>query len=157
MADCFQISDREIAITHRIHRKLWTVALDWLEQLTPEIEVGEHRITSLDDVVAKVIRKKPVNPAIQFFEAHEKMADVHFCLAGGEIIQFWPRESLTVAQPFDEVADVCLFQPPVKPHQAIMTPGMVLVLEPNDAHLPCVNAGYPSILKVVLKIPAIYL
>jgi YhcH/YjgK/YiaL family protein len=79
---------------------------------------------------------------------------VHVVLQGSELIWVWPAATLTVRQPYDEANDVILYEPPAAaPVMLDLHPGHLVVLQPQDAHMPAVAAAAPArIRKLVFKV-----
>ncbi len=126
----------------------------WLAQQNDGLPVGDHQIGKTG-IMAVCMEEKPVRPRITTLEAHIRMIDIHYCLAGGETIQVVCTGDLTIDAPYVEAKDVTMYKPPsgIRTSEIMMRPGIWAVLMPHDAHLPFCDSGLPSVKKIVVKLP----
>lgn len=129
----------------------WQKAINWLKN-NQEKPVGEYEIQGRD-IWASVatVATQPRSECV--FEAHRQYIDIHFCIKGGEIIEWSPLEHLKPTMEFDQIKDYCLYEPPARATNLAMTPGMLAIFFPADAHMPKVQTEQTDIItKVVIKI-----
>lgn len=132
----------------------WEAAFELLETLTPDSETGKRLIQG-NDLFANVDCYKTRFPADARLEAHRKYVDIQVLLSGEEIIEFFPRNGLTVSEPYKPERDVEFYGNPAKEHaRVILKPGQFVVFFPEDAHMPCIMTGTSPepVKKVVFKI-----
>jgi biofilm protein TabA len=85
-----------------------------------------------------------------FLEAHRRYIDIHYCIAGAELIGWRAVATCTkVDKPYDEDRDVLTFfdQPDV---WLTLESGSFAIFFPEDAHAPGVSDG--PFLKAVVKV-----
>lgn len=131
---------------------VWTQALNWIANMPADLPLGEHAIHDQDMFVnyheAQLLTREAGN-----FEAHRHYIDLHYCLAGGEIIEWAPTSSLTATGDYDQEKDYQLYAVPTRASACVMTPGTFVIFYPSDAHLPKITDGQnEKVRKVVVKL-----
>ena len=127
-------------------------AFAFLEQVAPTVADGRHEIDG-DDVFA-LVQRYATRPTADQLEAHRRYVDVQFLVAGREVIQWAPLESLTeVTKPYDDVKDAGFFAAGAGMVPVRVAAGQFAILFPEDAHAPCCAWGEPeAVTKVVVKV-----
>jgi YhcH/YjgK/YiaL family protein len=92
-----------------------------------------------------------------FFESHLAYADVQAVIVGEEIIEVADTAGLEITEKLAPGKDLVKYAmpPPGKTSRLRLRAGDLAVLDPADAHMPCVaTGGGPALVrKVVVKIP----
>lgn len=148
------LAHREHPETYRtlLTHPVWQGALAWLGTMPADIPEGEHHITGRD--IYANVHSAPTIPRTQgTYEAHQNYIDIHYCLVGGEIIEWAPVATLTARTAYDAKKDYTLFELPPKASLCLMTPGVFAIFLPADAHMPKISDGANTdVKKVVIKI-----
>lgn len=132
----------------------WTAAFDFLKTLTPDSETGKRLIQG-SDLFAGVDGYSTKTRADAKLETHRKYVDIQVLLSGTEVIEIFPKNGLTVSEPYHSGKDAEFYEKPAEEHaKVILKPGQFLVFFPDDAHMPCLMAGSSPepVKKVVFKI-----
>jgi YhcH/YjgK/YiaL family protein len=132
----------------------WQKAFAFLRGLSPDTPTGKYVLDGTlmyagIDVYATKTRETAK------LETHRKYVDIQVLLSGAEVIDVYPKSSLTVNEPYDPGRDAEFYHvPETAPVRAELTPGRFLVFFPDDAHMPCLSVGSArqSVKKVVVKI-----
>jgi len=135
---------------------LWTKAFDFLRTATPELEEGK---VILDDtnLFAGVDFYETKARDEAKLETHQRYVDIQVLLSGTECLEVFPKMGLTVSEPYDPDKDAEFYEVPEEaPVRVTLQPGQFIVFFPEDAHMPCLNAGDDSkpVQKVVIKLLA---
>ncbi len=88
------------------------------------------------------------------FEAHRKYVDIQCVITGREIIDFHPTDQMLESVAYSADRECSLHQLRGAEYSSvIMTPGLFVLLGPQDAHRPMVTAGSEPepIKKIVVK------
>ena len=92
-----------------------------------------------------------------FFESHLAYVDVQAIISGAEIIEVADTAGLQIAENLTPGKDLIKYAlpPPCETSHLLLRAGALAVLDPADAHMPCIAAGgQPALVrKVVVKIP----
>ena len=92
-----------------------------------------------------------------FFESHLAYVDVQAIISGAEIIEVADTAGLQIAENLTPGKDLIKYAlpPPGETSRLLLRAGDLAVLDPADAHMPCIAAaGQPALVrKVVVKIP----
>lgn len=130
----------------------WQKVFGWIEQALPNLQEGEHQILG-SDIYANLQRTKTIDRAQGLFEAHQIYIDFHYCLDGGEVIEWAPVSQLTIKEPYNLDKDYTLYNPPTYSTSLKMFPGSLAIFFPEDAHMPKISDGLnKEVKKVVIKI-----
>lgn len=131
---------------------VWHQALNWISNIPADLPLGEHEINGRDMFVnyheAQLLPREEGT-----YEAHQNYIDLHYCLTGGEIIEWVPVATLTSTTQYNAEKDYQLYAVPPQASSCLMTPGTFAVFFPGDAHMPKVSDGKNTkVKKVVVKI-----
>jgi len=131
-------------------------AIDYLAEWDKGIlEEGVHPIRG-EDMYARLMQLKTKRKDEQPAEKHERYIDIHYVLEGEELIG-WARDdgSYRPEQPYDTDNDYALYGE-IQGETAIrLTPGMYMVLFPDDIHRPCLtDTDVSDLKKIVVKVKA---
>ncbi len=132
----------------------WKAAFDFLKTLTPETETGKRLIQG-DRLFAGVDCYETKSRAAAKLETHRKYVDIQVLLSGEEVIEIFPKNGLTVSEPYNPEKDAEFYQvPPETRAKVTLSPGQFVVFLPEDAHMPCLMAGNSPqpVKKVVIKV-----
>ena len=143
---------------HALYRfgPVWQTAFDFIRSLGADEATG-RRVLSSDGLYAGIdVYATKMREAAKL-ETHQKHVDIQLLLSGREIIDVYPRASLTISEPYDPARDATFYRVPSDPApvRVLLTPGRFVVLFPDDAHMPCLAAGPvpEDVRKVVVKVP----
>jgi biofilm protein TabA len=132
----------------------WIAAFEFLKTLTPDSETGKRLIQG-NDLFAGVDTYETKARADAKLETHRKYVDIQVLLSGEEVLEIFPKQGLTVSEPYNPERDVEFYEKPAEAHARItLNPGQFLVFFPDDAHMPCLMAGASPkpVKKAVFKI-----
>ena len=131
---------------------VWKKVLDWLYTEAQKLADGEYEIDGRN-IYAPISTVKTMPRQQAKYEAHRQYIDVHYCLEGGEIIEWTPVNQLTPTMEFDTAKDYCLYESPKEATSLVITPGTFAIFFPADAHMPKISNGeHKQVRKVVVKI-----
>lgn len=86
------------------------------------------------------------------YESHREYLDIHIVLEGEECIEFADTSLLTPLGSYDAKNDCLLYGNDVQGEVIHLTPGIVAVFFPQDAHMPGILSGKQcDIVKIVIK------
>ena len=146
ITDTIENASAYLALSPRI-----AVALRFLmERDLTAIPLGRHEIDgSRIYVIIQEYSTKPRHEC--FWEAHRKVIDVQFVASGVEVIGWSPLSRLSVKQAYDADRDVLVLD---GPGQTIrLEPNTFAIFMPQDAHMPCLAADKPALVrKIVVKV-----
>ncbi len=130
----------------------WIEIFNWLKDYHP-LDPGEYPIRN-HDIYANVIQTKTLPRTQCSFESHHQYIDLHYCLAGQEIIEWLPVQELTAHQTeSNPTQDYTLFSAPASAPSLTLNPGMFAIFFPGEAHMPKITPIHPAPLsKIVVKI-----
>jgi YhcH/YjgK/YiaL family protein len=133
---------------------VWKLVFDWLKSKQGEELPAKADYELHGSDIRAIVRMEHTEPREERYpEAHDKEYDVHVCLRSGEIIEWAPRDSLKVREPYNAQADVTLFERPDSAQQISMIPYQFVIFGPQDAHMPKVRLfNRPMVHKLVIKI-----
>ncbi len=130
-------------------------ALRFVGSLAPEqLAVNTRVELSGDDVFYSVgepvLMQRPMR-----FEFHRRYIDIHVPITGTERISLCPAGSRSADTPFDAAKDIGFFEGTAV-NTVDVPSGWFCLCFPDDAHVPCMNAGAEerAIVKVVVKVKA---
>ncbi len=132
----------------------WKAAFEFLKTLTPETEAGKRLIQD-DRLFAGVDCYETKSRAAAKLETHRKYVDIQVLLSGEEVIEIFPKQELTVSEPYSPDKDAEFYRAPENaPVKTTLRPGQFLVFFPEDAHMPCLMTGSSPqpVKKVVIKV-----
>ncbi len=135
---------------------LWTKAFDFIRTATPELENGKI-ILNGDDLFVGIDCYETKDRDRAKLETHQKYVDIQILLSGTECIDVFPKDGLSVSEPYDAARDAEFYQVPEQaPVRVTLEPGQFIVFFPEDAHMPCLNTGDTAkpVQKAVIKLRA---
>lgn len=132
------------------------VAFEWIRsEIWKTLEVGTYQLDG-KNVYAMIqsYESKPREKGL--FEKHIMYADVQMVISGQEMM-YTTQDNLLIGQSekgYDDSGDIIFFSHyHPKANSIVMDPGLVCVLYPDDAHIPCVAVEEPKpIRKLVVKV-----
>lgn len=134
-----------------LSHSVWRTALDWIQSNQHQPE-GEYEINGRD-VYASISTISTLSRSEGMFEAHKQYIDLHYCLEGGEIIEWAPVGTLGEPKETNEEKDYALHVAPAQTTRILMAPGTFAIFFPEDAHMPKISDGEnTSTKKVVAKV-----
>jgi biofilm protein TabA len=87
------------------------------------------------------------------FETHRKYIDIQLLLEGRELIDVTDPRDLEPIIAYDAEKDIAFYRRKEGRHRVVLSPGIMAVLFPQDAHMPSVAVGRPeTVRKVVVKV-----
>lgn len=130
----------------------WKKALEWIQNMPAGLPLGEHVIDG-KNMFANYHEATLLPREEGTYEAHRDYIDVHYCLAGGEIIEWARVETLTPTMPYDAEKDYTLYAVPPHASTCLMAPKSFAIFFPGEAHMPKIKDGKnAAVRKVVVKI-----
>ena len=145
-------SNVKIAEKYDYLEEKFTCAYDWLANTDiKELPVGSYPIMGTD-VVANV-QEYTTFPSDQgYFETHEKYFDIQYIVSGKEQFGICKRDGLVVKERI-EANDLIFYNEPEMSGSVLLEEGDLIVVAPEDAHKPRIQAGKPEFVKkVVVKV-----
>lgn len=123
-----------------------------VERAKDVLQVGEYEIDGRN-VYALVNRYVTVPIEGAPFETHYKHVDLHYIIAGEEIIGWTPLKGLKARSEYDPKEDVIIYDPPAESILVKMNPGYFALFLPSDSHSPGKHRDVASeVHKIVIKI-----
>jgi YhcH/YjgK/YiaL family protein len=132
----------------------WRTAFEYLASLGPDSPEVETLLQG-QKIRGKVMSYETRGVESAVLESHREHIDIQMTLIGSEGIDWFPRGSLEVKDPYDPKTDVEFYQRPGEaPARVRVHPGTFVVLFPEDAHMPQLMTGPQAmaIKKVVVKL-----
>lgn len=140
----------ERTYAHPVIRK----AIDFLiETDFTKLATGQYPIQG-EDIFARVIELTTKDKREQLAEKHEQFFDIHYLIEGEETIG-WSiqHDELVPTEPYNLENDAALYGDIPVEMQVQLTPGMYMVLLPEDIHRPGLTEHTPgAVRKVVVKL-----
>lgn len=124
----------------------------WLRETDiAALPVGSYPIVG-EDVYAQVQEYTTIEPSEGSFETHEKFFDIQYVVSGKEQFGMCKRDGLVEKERFDE-RDLIFYNDPELCGSVLLLEGDLIVVAPEDAHKPRLNAGEATqVKKVVIKV-----
>lgn len=143
------VCKRNEAAKYKVLTPRIAAALDWLETFDDKnFEQGEIALS--DDVIVKCECPSLISKEQARLELHRKWIDIHVPLAGTETIGWAPASDLHhEIEKYDEAKDISFWGDAANSILHI-TPGMIAIFFPEDAHAP--NIGIGKHRKLCIKI-----
>lgn len=132
----------------------WPKVFEFLETLPESADEGSIEIEG-EEIFARVMCYDTRGADEGILETHRRYVDVQSTLIGAEGVDWFPRDSLDVREPYDDEQDVVFYhRPDIVPARVDVYRGMYVVLYPEDAHMAqqIVGNSVESIKKVVVKV-----
>lgn len=143
-----------------VNGSVWDRAFAFLNGLPPDAAVGRHALGD-DGLYAGIDTYTTKAREGAILETHQRHVDIQMLLSGVEVIDLYPQASLAERDPYDPSRDATFYHIPVRaaPVRLALIPGRFAVFFPEDAHMPCLNAGLvpQPVRKVVVKVPLVLL
>jgi len=136
--------------------ELWTKAFDFIRTLSPDIENGKQVIDETN-LFAGIDRYETKARADAKLETHRRYVDIQMLMSGTECLEVFPKNGLTVSEPYDPDKDAEFYEvPDSAPVRVTLKPGQFIVFFPEDAHMPCLTSGDTPepVKKMVIKLRA---
>ena len=132
----------------------WQKVFSWIDQILPNLQEQEGEYQILEpDIYANLQKAATMDRAQGVFESHRTYIDFHYCLNGGEIIEWAPASKLEIDKPYNPGNDSILYKVPPFATSLKMFPGSFAIFFPEDAHMPKISDGVnKEVKKVVIKI-----
>lgn len=117
------------------------------------LQMGKREIQG--EEVFAIAQQYETRPAeISVWEAHRAYIDVQYVVSGKELMGYANLETMAgykIVSEYDAVKDVLKFEG--RGDFVTAGPGTFLIFTPEDAHMPCIAAGDPDLVrKVVIKV-----
>lgn len=137
---------------HFLRHPFWEKALNWIRQMPASLPPGIYPLIS-DQMFANVHGYATKVREECRYESHRTYIDLQYCIRGGELIEWHPRDDLQPKDEYDPKNDVIHHHPPGAPGGLLrMTPGSLAIFFPPDAHMPKLADGVnPNVHKLVVK------
>ena len=141
---------------------VWKVVLSWHNKNFNDRPIGtlpqnglSYSVPIMEGEIKALLQSITTKDRIEKdFEAHRRMIDIQVCLGGSELIEWAPIGSLVAKTEYNEQKDVCmLHRPPQLGSTCSMTPGMMAIFFPEDAHMPGLRSKHDQVTKIVFKVP----
>ena len=88
------------------------------------------------------------------YESHIRYIDIQYIIVGKENIIVEPVTKLSVDEEYDPERDIAFYKNNVHGSDNILEAGDMLMLEPDDGHMPCISVEKSLFVKkAVFKIP----
>lgn len=132
----------------------WSRAFEFIASLHADSPEGDTPLDG-EKMFGRVMAYETRGPNGGILETHRNFIDIQTTLAGAEGIDWFPRETLEVTQPYDPERDVELYKrPDTVPVRADVYPGYFAVFFPADAHMAqqIVGGKREPIRKAVVKV-----
>ncbi len=127
-------------------------AVEWIRGLPADLEEGRLALDG-DQIYALVVRCATVSPVESRFETHRRYVDLHYTLAGLEVIEWASRDALANDGEYDSEKDVLYHKPGPALATTVNAPGYFSIFTPTDAHRPAIRIeGNEQVFKLVVKI-----
>ena len=145
------VNNPELARQYQLNKAHWDKAFVFLRnQDLQSLAPGRYPIDG-DQVFAIVTQ----NPTKDFdstqWESHRDYTDLHYVVAGEEIIGVSPPGNLTITKPYDAAKDIVNYSGKGEMYPA--KPGTFFIFFPSDAHRPAISpGGHAADKKIVIKI-----
>lgn len=144
-------SNVSIAEKYNYLDEKFQAAYKWLAETDiKSLEVGAYPI--MDGVTANVQKYTSIPLSEGKFETHEKFFDIQYVASGKEQFGVCKRDGLEVAERIEE-NDLIFYKEPKFSGTVLLEEGDLIVVAPEDAHKPRIQADGPEdIVKVVVKV-----
>ncbi|MGN0559345.1 MAG: YhcH/YjgK/YiaL family protein [Acutalibacteraceae bacterium] len=122
-----------------------------IPNFNPNQSVGRYYLS--DDIFYNIDEYFPKRIEEGKYESHRKYVDVQYLLEGEEYIYVRNREGMDISQKYSDENDVEFYYPTEADECHLMKSGSVLVLYPQDAHMPSIETENKChVKKVVFKV-----
>ena len=145
------INSSEFARQYQLNKAHWDKAFVFLRnQDLQNLVPGRYPIEG--DQVFAIITQNPTKDLDSTqWESHREYTDLHYVVAGEEIIGVSPPGNLTITKPYDAAKDIANYSGKGEMYPA--KPGTFFIFFPSDAHRPAISpGGHAADKKIVIKI-----
>lgn len=136
-----------------IYKDIPQNVIDFIRNLTPQIELGRYEIDSNSYANIEEYETKKISDCK--FEAHKKYIDIQLLLSGIEELDYTPVKGLKISEEYDENRDIIFFENTDRIlDSVILEAGKFALIYPHEAHRPqmAFNGISKKVKKVVVKI-----
>lgn len=128
------------------------IGLDAVKKLDAAVKIGTYVINNRVTLIISSYETTLDRP--NKYEAHKKMIDIQYAVAGQERVDWSPLTDMTLSDPYDEKKDRAFWVAPSQHTSIVIGRGVFAVFFPEDAHRPCLPCpgGAETILKATVKI-----
>lgn len=126
---------------------------DFLKEVSPQMEERYYEING-EAIYAKVMSYPTSMKNHCKIEAHDKYIDIQFSLIGEEGIDIFDRNSLDIANKYNEKQDVTFYKETKAPYISVKNIiGYFTMIFPEEAHRPQIslNRKCEQVKKIVIK------
>lgn len=123
-----------------------------LKTMDENVPLGTYQLTEKIKVIVSLYTTEANRK--NEYEAHRKVIDIQYPIAGREQVMWSPVRGMELAIDYNPVKDAAYWRNPVQPTSLITGEGVFAIFFPEDAHRPCmaVDGQEELIKKVTLKI-----
>ncbi len=145
-----EINSQESVLLQKKYPALAT-AIQWIKEKAESLPEGSY---PLGDGIIGMVQGYKTRPLEESkFESHIENIDIQYSISGEEIMGWEDLSKLTVKTPYNSDKDVTLYDIPEKYQQLILSPKHMVLLFPEDGHMPKLMVNQPEeVRKVVVKI-----
>lgn len=145
-------SNVSIAKKYNYLEDKFLAAYKWLEETDiAALPAGSYPVLG-DTVIANIQEYTSIQWEEGSFETHEKFFDIQYVVSGKELFGVCKREGLVV-KTRDEANDLIFYEEPALSGRVLLEAGDLIVVAPEDAHKPRIQADGPEpVKKVVVKV-----
>lgn len=116
--------------------------------------IGEQRYNLENKIYVNVESYKTFQYEERAYESHVRYMDIQYIITGRENIIVAPIDKLTATEDYDLDRDIVFYSNKFRGKNNFMKAGDMIVLNPEDGHMPCVSIdGSVHVKKAVFKIP----
>jgi len=116
-----------------LSQKVWEQVFDWIEKNGTQDE-GDYEIDG-ENIYASIQLVQTMPREQATFERHFEYIDLHYCVNGGEIIEWLPAKELSEPTESNVEKDYALHTAPEKASSLLTTPNTFAIFFPEDAHM----------------------
>lgn len=128
-------------------------ALKWLGSGAASACVPGRRYEIAEGVFANCSEYETKRPEEGRFETHRRYIDIQLLLSGRELIDVADPRGLEPSVAYDPEKDIAFYRRKEGGHRLVLSPGIMAILFPQDAHMPSVAVGEPeTVRKIVVKV-----
>ena len=142
-----------IAEKYDYMKEKFSKAYKWLRETDiMALENGSVHPIDGDEIYAQVQEYTTILPEEGAFETHENYFDIQYVASGQEMFGICKRDGLVLKE-HPEGKDLWFYEDPQLFGMVLLTAGDLIVLAPEDAHKPKLQADGPcKVKKVVVKV-----
>lgn len=141
-------------IPQQLAHPIWQQVFTWITEYAEKLPDGEHEIIGRD-MYTNIHTASTIMESEGAFEVHKEYIDLHYCLAGGEIIMYSPTGTMKEKTAYDIKKDYQLFFSAKHSKSVTMQPNSFAIFFPGELHMPKITDGTnETVQKVVVKIKA---